>query len=165
MFSCTGSVMILTYIHFWTCVIILMSQAQLNTRPKPSPYKWVRLRFSIQLHWIIQVNDILFNFYISHTFGYCVTSNSQGYFTQYRHLGFTGIWALSIGKHCMHVLTAGDRYTFTVLHFCHLSSHQQCTVSPTGYFFNVSMFQSLRQYNSDIVICNKYRKWILFLNI
>ena len=67
MFSCTGSVKILTYIHFWTCVIILMSQVQLDTRPKPSPYKWVRLGFSIQLYWISQVNDTLFNFYILQT--------------------------------------------------------------------------------------------------
>ena len=53
------------------------------------------------------------------------------------HMGFTGIWALSIGKHCMHVLTAGDVYTFIVLHFGYLSSHQTRTESPTGYCFYV----------------------------
>lgn len=73
MFSCTRSVKIMTYIHFWTYVIILMGQVQLDTEPKPSSYKWIRLRFSVQLHWINQYNDTLFNFYISHAFGNCTT--------------------------------------------------------------------------------------------
>lgn len=71
MFSCTRSVKIMTYIHFWTYVIILMGQVQLDTESKPSPYKWIRLRFSVQLHWINQDNGTLFNFYISHAFGNC----------------------------------------------------------------------------------------------